>query len=341
MEAVKEAAALVRRLEPDLVHVHGTEGAMGLLAPVLAPIPCVISMQGFLQAYLRLYFAGRSVADVAGALASGEFVEGGGPMHHYLMLRRRAQREAQIMRRARWFIGRTDWDRAMLASMNPESAYYHCDEIMRAPFYDAEWGPGGRCAHEGVRLYTTSSDLMGKGTECLLEAVSILRRWGLPHVRLRVAGVASGSTLDTMYRRAARRHGVERHVDWLGRLEAHRIVDELLAADVFVYPSHVDNSPNSLVEAMAVGVPIVASCVGGVPTLLRDQEEGLLVPRGDAAAFAGAIKRLIDDRDEARRLGARARLIAHERNDPARIAIRTLSIYNEILAEAASPGLPN
>jgi glycosyltransferase involved in cell wall biosynthesis len=333
-----EAAALVRRLAPDLVHVHGTEGASGLLAPVVAPTPCVISMQGIIQAYVRLYFAGRSIVDVAETVASRDFVAGRGPVHDYVTLRRRAQREVEIMRGARWFIGRTDWDRAMLASVNPAAAYYHCDEMMRAPFYLAEWRPRGR-AHTGVRLYTTSSELMGKGTECLMEAVSILRRWGLSDVRLRVAGVPPGSPLETMYRRAARLNGVEHDVDWLGRLEADRIVDELLAADVFVYPSHVDNSPNSLVEAMAVGVPIVASCVGGVPTLLRDREEGLLVPRGDAAAFAGAIRRVVNHKDEAQRFGAKARLTAHERNDPVRIVARTLSIYNEIHTHAESPHL--
>jgi len=331
-----EAAALVGRLAPDLVHIHGTEGASGLLAPVVAPTPCVISMQGILQAYVRLYFAGRSIADVAQTVASRDFVAGRGPVHTYLALRRRAQREVEIMRGARWFIGRTDWDRAMLAAVNPAAAYYHCDEIMRAPFYEAEWEPRGR-RHTGVRLYNTSSELMGKGTECLLEAVSILRRSGLSDVRLRVAGVPPGSQIESMYRRAARRNGVEHEVDWLGRLDADRIVNELRATDVFVYPSHVDNSPNSLVEAMAVGVPIVASCVGGVPTLLRDREEGLLVPRGDAAAIAGAVRRLVNDEDEAKRFGARARLTAHERNDPVRIVTRTLSIYRQILAHADSP----
>ena len=326
-----EALALVQDIAPDLVHVHGTEGPSGLIAPFVAPIPCVISMQGILQAYMRLYFAGRSFADFAGMVASREFLVGGGPLHEYLALRRRAQREADIMRRARWFIGRTDWDKAMLASINPAATYFHCDEIVRAPFYRAEWRLESR-ERSGVRLYTTSSTLMGKGTECLMGAVSILRRAGLSPVRLRVAGVSPGSRLDLIYRRAARRAGVEDDVEWLGRIDADRIAHELLAAEVFVYPSYVDNSPNSVVEAMSVGAPIVASCVGGVPTLLRDRQEGLLVRPGDAAAFAGAISRLVTDPDEARRFGASARLTAQERNDPARIVARTVSIYGEILA---------
>jgi glycosyltransferase involved in cell wall biosynthesis len=332
---LREAVALVRRLAPDLVHVHGTEGASGLLAPVVFPTPCVISLQGILQAYERLYFAGRSVADMAAMVASRDFLLGRGPMHSYLLVRRWADREEQIMRGARWFIGRTDWDKAMLAAVNPAATYFHCDEIMRAPFYKAEWTPP---SHFGTRLYTTSSSLMGKGTECLVEALSILRREGMTGVRLRIAGVPPGSGLESTYRRVARRRGVEQAVDWLGRLDAAHIVDELMAADVFVYASHVDNSPNSVVEAMAVGVPIVASSVGGLPTLVKDREEGLLVPRGDAGAFAGAIRRLLDDTHEARRIGARARVTAQARNDPDRIVKRTISIYQEIVASAGEFG---
>jgi glycosyltransferase involved in cell wall biosynthesis len=219
--------------------------------------------------------------------------------------------------------------------VNPAATYFHCDEIMRAPFYEAQWTAPG---HTGMRLYTTSSRLMAKGTECLIEALAILRRQGMTDLRLRIAGVYPGSQMESMYRRAARREGVEDAVDWLGRLDAAHIVDELVAADAFVYASHVDNSPNSVVEAMAVGAPIVASSAGGVPTLVQDREEGLLAPRGDAAAFAAAIRLLLQDTAMAVRLGAAARATAHERNDPERIAKRTVAIYQQIVAAAGWPG---
>ena len=77
--ALAAAAGVVRDLRPDVVHVHGTEGAWGLLAPTMAPTPCVISLQGILQAYERLYFAGRSPG--RGGAPGGEqrVREGAGP----------------------------------------------------------------------------------------------------------------------------------------------------------------------------------------------------------------------------------------------------------------------
>lgn len=332
-EAVSRGAALVRELAPDVVHVHGTEGVFGLLAPRVAPLPCVISLQGILQAYQRRYFAGRSSAEVARLAASAQFLKGRGVLHRYWMLRRQAVRERDIMRSGRWFIGRTGWDRRVLAAVNPGAAYFHCDEIMRAEFYAARWSaPTPR----GARIYTTSSALLGKGTETLLVAVALLARRGRPDVRLRVAGVQPGSEVDGLYRRAARRLGVDERIDWLGRLDAGGIVAELLAADVFAYPSHVDNSPNSVVEAMLVGAPIVASRVGGIPSLMKDGEEGLLVPRGDTAALAAALGRLLDDHDAAVRFAAAARATALRRNDPEHIVARMLEVYAAVMAHAGA-----
>jgi hypothetical protein len=155
--------------------VHGTEGGFGLLAGARPAVPLVVSLQGILRAYQRAYFSGRSAGEIARLVASAEFVKGRGVVHRYILLRRQAVREARIMREARCFIGRTAWDREVLAAVNPAAAYYHCDEIMRPQFAASTWkGSGSR----GASLFTTSSALMGKGTECLLEACSLLRSRG-------------------------------------------------------------------------------------------------------------------------------------------------------------------
>ena len=327
------AVGLVRERHPDIVHVHGTEGAFGLLAGRRAEPPCVVSLQGILRLYERVYWAGRSAEEIARLLAGSEFVKGRGVVHRYLLMRRESRREARVMREGRWFIGRTDWDRGALAAVNPAAAYFHCDEIMRPEFYEARWSGSDPA---GSRIYSTSSAMLFKGTECLLEAAAILRRRGVSDLRLRIAGVPPGSEVDSLYRRAARRLMVDDAVEWLGRLDAAAIAGELEAADVFAYPSHIDNSPNALVEAMLAGVPTVASCVGGIPSLMADGKEGLLVPRGDPVALAVAIGRLLGDRAAAARLGAAARETARRRNGSARIVAITLETYREIIARSAA-----
>ena len=335
-ESLAAAAALVREREPDIVHVHGTEGAFGLLATHLAPVPFVISLQGILGAYEQVYFAGRSRREIARLIASAEFLKGRGVVHRYVVLRRQALREACILHRGRWFIGRTEWDRRMLADRNPGAQYFHCDEVIRPEFYAAQWAPSG---HGGPTIYSTSSAMLGKGTECLLAALGILRARGRPGVRLRIAGVEPGSEVDGLYRNVARRLGVEEQVEWLGRLGAAGIAAELRRADVFAYPSHVDNSPNAVVEAMLVGTPIVATRVGGIPTLIEDGDEGLLVERGDERVLAAALLRVLGDRGLASRLGAAARLTAQRRNASSAVVARTTEVYAEVIAQARASEL--
>ena len=329
------ADQLIRALDPDIVHVHGTESVFGPVAVAAGHTPCVVSLQGLLQQYQRFYFTGRTPAEVVRLLCSAEFAKGRGVLHNYVRMRAMARRELEVMRRGRWFIGRTEWDRAALAATNSQATYFHCDEIMRREFYSADWS---RREHRTARLFSMSGAMLFKGTETLIEAAAVMRRRGVDDLQLRIVGVPPGSEVEGLYRRTARRYGVAQAVEWLGRLDAAGIIAELEAADAFVYPSHSDNSPNALVEAMLAGTPIAASYAGGIPSLLRDGEEGLLVPRGDAVALAGAVHRLLEHRDEAGRCGAAARRRALERNDPGRIAARTVQIYTEVIAaEGAGP----
>ena len=86
-----------------------------------------------------------------------------------------------------------------------------------------------------------------------------------------------------------------------------------LAADVYVLPSHAEDMPYSLLEAMSYGLPCVATRVGGVPMVIQEGVNGLLVEAGDEAALAGAIERLIGEPDLRRRLGLAARETIEQR----------------------------
>ena len=98
-----------------------------------------------------------------------------------------------------------------------------------------------------------------------------------------------------------------RFVGFLDLAEKHR---EGSQADIFLNTNRVDNQPVSVIEACAMGMPVVATAVGGVPDLLSDGETGLLVPDGDDAAMAEAILRLLRDPALSARLSANGRELA-------------------------------
>jgi glycosyltransferase involved in cell wall biosynthesis len=106
------------------------------------------------------------------------------------------------------------------------------------------------------------------------------------------------------------------------------------AADLLVLPSHSEGSPNVLLEAMAAGVPIVATKVGGVPEIVEDNKSALLVSAGDSAAMATAMASLLNDKGLARRLAANASATVAERHSPESYVNSLLGIYREVISNS-------
>jgi glycosyltransferase involved in cell wall biosynthesis len=107
----------------------------------------------------------------------------------------------------------------------------------------------------------------------------------------------------------------------------------MLKADIFVHPSHIENSPNSLCEAMLLGMPVIATAVGGVLSMLNDKQEGILIQDGDPYSMAGAVLELIANRNYAKKLGLNARSKAMEKHDPDKIANQLMTAYFSVLSQ--------
>jgi glycosyltransferase involved in cell wall biosynthesis len=328
---VRAAACLARRIDADVIHVHGTESALGLVALGPDAARVVVSLQGILTTYERSYFEGMSCAEVLRLATQSEHLHGWGLLHDHRDMRRRARRERAVLARVGHVMGRTAWDRGVAGILAPQARYHHCGEVLRPIFYATRWDALRQAA--GPVVFTTGSDLPWKGIEVLLAAVKLLRGRH-PSLRARIAGVPPDGGLQRLLSARARREGVESCVEWLGRVDAGRLAEELAACDVFAYPSRADNSPNALCEAQLVGAPCVAAFAGGIPSLVDDGISGDLVPPGDHLALAAAVDRLLDDRERAAALGERAAAAARVRHDPDAVVAQALAAYQEIAAGA-------
>lgn len=170
-----------------------------------------------------------------------------------------------------------------------------------------------------------------KGFEHLIDAAAIL---GPRHARLRVA-IAGEGDLHAELSAHARSAGVGDIVQFLGGIPHHAVPMLLAAADVAVAPSvrdtagNVDGLPNTVMEIMASGTPLVATRAGGIGAVAVDGTTARLVPEGDARALAAAIGGLLGDRTAARALGAQARLLVCERHSWARVAGEFETVYDE------------
>ena len=157
-----------------------------------------------------------------------------------------------------------------------------------------------RCG-EPVRLGAVGRLVPGKGIETLIEALRILKSRGVM-CPLRIAGAGP---LRARLQQQCRQYGVGSQVKFLGHLEE---LDEFYASvDLLVHPSLSEGLPLVILEAMASGLPIVATRVGGVPEVLEHAVHGYMVSPGDARALASAITDMIADPREMQLMGCRAR----------------------------------
>jgi glycosyltransferase involved in cell wall biosynthesis len=333
--SVESTRAIAGAFAPDVVHVHGAEHYLGL-GVLDGDVPVIVSLQGFATICQRYMLVGFAWQEALRELLTKEVLRGAGIFHESWSMRRRAACENRILRECDDFMGRTDWDRALLEAVHPGARYYHVEEALDEVFYAAQWSLEGAST---TTILSTTGSLPSKGTELLLDAVSILRRSYDVDIRLRLLGATPerGSMWRPLARRLSRPE-LRGRVDLLGRQGPRRVAEELCRASVFVQPSHIENSSNSLCEAMLVGVPCVAAHVGGLPSLVQSGVTGILYHDRDEFALAGHIAALLGDENMRVRLGKTARQVALRRHDRKAIAETTARVYRDVAA--AGPRTP-
>ena len=335
---------VIAEFNPDVIHVQGTEYFYGCMSQdVYCDKPVVVSIQGVLSGLHPHLVGGLSPKETWWTKFNLRLLRYGSTFwrDQTFWRERRAEQESRIFRRQKYFIGRTEWDRAWTEYLNPQAKYFHVNETLRPPFYLVRRDPGAIRKHS---IYCgAAAGYALKGAHWLLRAIAALKD-EFPDIQLRIAA-ASGrlgrqrSLMDrlkddnySMYlRRLIRKLGIEGNLVALPGLPAESVADELKSAELFVLPSLCENSPNSLGEAMLVGTPAIATFVGGVPSILKDGVEGKLVPSGDPASLAGAIRRWFLHSEEAESCIEPARKTALARHDAKKNAEETLKVYREVI----------
>ncbi len=248
----------------------------------------------------------------------------------------RGQLEAQSVGKLRHIIGRTDWDYEKTGIWNPDRQYHFCNETLREPFYEGRWAYADCRKHQ---IFAADCSYPIKGFHILLEAFAqVLQVY--PDATIRVPGRSFlGGDWKEQLRRGSygeylakltKRHHLEEKIEFLGHLSAEGMKAALLVANVFVLSSTMENSPNSLGEAMLLGLPCIASRVGGVPNLMAEGLEGRIFPSCDAGALAAHIMELFALEEKAEALGQAAHVHAKKTHDPEKNLRDLQSIYEII-----------
>lgn len=191
-----------------------------------------------------------------------------------------------------------------------------------------ERAPGRR----GIPVFfTTSSPLLYKGFETIVDTARVLVGKGFAF-EWRVAGLKEQDPLVRLTCKVRKANDLAAlKIRLLGTLSEEAVAGQLLESDAYIQVSHIENSPNSVCEAMLAGIPVIASFAGGTGSLLRDGEHGVLVQDGDPYVLAGAMQEVAGQPEGYRAMAAEARRVAQRRHDPAAIVAGMMERYREII----------
>lgn len=321
---------VVKEVQPDLIHIHGTEERFGLIQDYVKDIPIVFSIQGLIAPYSSKYFSGFTREEMVHSETFLKRLRGVGIDAEYRRTLYKAQREIKILSDAKYVFGRTRWDYNICRLLSPNVKYFTVNEILRGQFYTQSWKKQSFGSPFTI-LSTLSPGPIYKGFETLLEAAHLLKSCSGMSFRWYVAGYTGDEPLVKIAERRLRVRSEDCNLVFCGLVDADKLASLLLSSDLFCQVSHIENSPNSLCEAMLMGVPVVATNAGGTSSMLR--HFGQLVQDGDPYAMGGAIVWVYNNVDSSGQLARKGRELALERHAPNNVVKELLEGYNAIIKD--------
>lgn len=334
-EMVKEFERILEESKPDIVHIWGTEyahsGAM-LEACNKKNIldRAVINIQGLVSVYSKHYLTG--IPEKAQSLRAeqGKSIE-----EEKVSFEKHGKYEIESIRRVRHVIGRTDWDRACVEAINPEINYYFCNEILRDIFYEeAGTWRYERCQKHSI--FVSQASYPVKGFHYLLHALPIIVR-KYSDTQVYVAGADILADINTnpyakYLGELINQFKLSDHICFLGNLSEEHIIRQYRCANVFVCPSVIENSPNSLKEARLIGTPAVVSYVGGSYSELDFGIDAFLYPHNEPALMAYYICRVFENKDDlCTKLSESSTAKVLKKNNPEKTMECNVEIYKKII----------
>lgn len=321
---------VVNQFKPDVIHIFGTEHAYGLIIDKVQ-VPVIIQIQGNLSVYEKKWFSGLSQSTILRHSNIKNLIYGYGIWHQYFLFKKRAIRERELMKNCKNIIGRTDWDRRITRILSPNSEYYHCDELLRSEFYSAKHVIGVQ--KNAMSLFSTLSPINYKGIETILEVALLFKKSNLLDFEWRVAGIKGNEEIIQIIEKSYKQKFADHGIKFLGSLNPSDLIKRILEADCYIHPSHIENSPNSICEAMILGIPVIATYAGGTASLITDRIEGILIQDGDQYSLAGSILELQNDNDLKIKISKNAEIRARRRHNHAKVQMDLLNIYKTILLD--------
>lgn len=313
--AVDGWRAIIEREKPDVIEVWGSEFPYALAAMSAAPhIPSVVFVQGILDSIAKYYTAGLTDRELGRARSLRDILSHTTIRQTKRDYEKRCAYEREIIRRAGHIIVENRWAEAYCRKLVPDVTAHFLPISISDDFRAHEWREDRMTPHT---VMCSAANYPIKGLHMLLRALAIVKEH-YPDVCLYVPGTVlkSPRTLkdrlkqngyDRLILRMIKEAGLAEQVFYTGRLTADEMAAKMASVNCFVMCSAIENHSSTLKEAMTVGVPAVASYVGGVPDYAVDGGNCMLYRYEDYEVLAMSICRLFEDSALCRNLSENAK----------------------------------
>ncbi len=345
---------IIKEITPDIIHIWGTEYKHsadmvevavnnGILNRV------VVNIQGILGVYHPLYDAGIP-KKYCGVRNLVEILDGDYVAKSQRGMAQRAQYEKYVFKNVENVIGRTFWDKTIAKQYNPYVKYFFMNETLRKEFYGAKEWAYEDCEKYSIFVSQGSNPI--KGLHMVLKAINIVKahykdvhlyvtgddfrnpRFNNPLIKKlqfvfsrRLFMGSYGIYIDDLINE----YGLEENVSFLGELNVNEMVERLQKSNVVVSASIIENESNLVSEAHILGVPVVASFVGGVTGRIIHGENGFFYPYNEPDILAGYLMEIFQMREKVSIMAHSGVEFSKRISDPMENKKQLLRIYDEIL----------
>lgn len=335
-QTIKAFERIFEMSKPDVIHIWGTEYyhskaaltvcmEQGLLNQV------IIDIQGLVSICAKHYGLGIPVSVLEKKNKCGNSI-----LSEIEDFDKRGINEHFIFEQVKHVFGRTDWDEICSYQMNPHIDYQKCNRVLREGFYECKkvWSAQTCCRYT---IFFSQANYSIKGFHFLLKALPlVLEKY--PDTQVFIAGKNPIQTEDTQeltsygwyLLQLIQENDLMEHLHFIGSIDEQEMIKHYLCANIFVSASTIENNSNSVCEAMYLGVPVIASDVGGLSSIVRHKIDGILYPCDAEYMLAGWICSLFAHDDIATKLSQNARNAAVIRHDPGAIRKIIAEKYAEI-----------
>lgn len=333
---------ILQNFKPDIVHVWGSEFPYSLClvnacenVDILKKV--VVSIQGLICKCADAYSIGLP-SKVKNSKTIRDIIKFDSISKQQKMFYTRGEFEKQLLKKVHNVIGRTDWDKQTTLEINHNINYYFCDENLRKDFYNSKKWDINSC--DKYRIFCSQVNYPIKGFHFALQALKILKQ-KYPKIKLYVTGknYVNINFLQrqklpyyfTYLRKIILKNNLQDNIVFLGQLNSTQMIEQYLKAHIFLSPSTIENSSNSIGEAMLIGTPVVSSNVGGCPTMVDNNKNGLLYNLQDINEMANCIEKIFLDNKLAISLSKNAIIKSTERHNCEKNYNQMIQIYNNII----------